>query len=95
MPLPGTNSGMAPIPDGIVLKRHRDLDRRRREAWVRRALLVLIGLVPLLALFNLFGQRPQLSSAASLPASLSSTRRATSAAACCGRRASLSPPTAS
>ena len=70
MPLPGTNSDMAPIPDGIVLKRHRDLDRRRREAWVRRALLVLIGLVPLLALFNLFGQRPQLSSAASLPASL-------------------------
>jgi hypothetical protein len=61
---------MAPIPDGIVLKRHRDLDRRRGEAWVRRALFVLIGLVPLLALFNLFGQRPHLSSAASPPASL-------------------------
>ena len=61
---------MAPIPDGIVLKRHRDLDRRRGEAWVRRALFVLIGLVPLLALFNLFGQRPHLSSAASPPSSL-------------------------
>ena len=31
---------------------------------------MLIGLVPLLALFNLFGQRPHLSSAASPPASL-------------------------
>ena len=61
---------MAGIPDGIVLKRHRDLDGRRRDAWIRRALLALVGLVPLLALSNLFGQRPHLSRAAALPASL-------------------------
>lgn len=61
---------MTSIPDGIVLTRHRDLDRRRGDAWVRRVLVALIGLVPLLALFNLFGQRPHLSTAAALPASL-------------------------
>jgi hypothetical protein len=61
---------MAAIPDGIVLKRHRDLEGRRNHAWVRRALIALIGLVPLLALFNLFGQRPQLATASSSAADL-------------------------
>ena len=56
---------MAAIPDGIVLKRHRDLEGRRNHAWVRRALIVLVGLVPLLALFNLFGQRPHIATAQS------------------------------
>ena len=54
---------MAAIPDGIVLKRHRDLEGRRSHAWVRRTLIALVGLVPLLALFNLFGQRPHLATA--------------------------------
>ena len=61
---------MAAIPDGIVLKRHRDLEGRRNNAWVRRALIVLVGLVPLLALFNLFGQRPHLAAAQSAKADL-------------------------
>ena len=61
---------MAAIPDGIVLKRHRDLEGRRNHAWVRRALIVLVGLVPLLALLNLFGQRPHLAAAQSANADL-------------------------
>jgi hypothetical protein len=61
---------MAAIPDGIVLKRHRDLEGRRSHAWVRRSLIVLVGLVPLLALFNLFGQRPHLATAKSANADL-------------------------
>jgi hypothetical protein len=48
----------ADIPDSIVLKRHRDLVGRRYQVWIRRGLLILIGLVPLAALFNTFGQRP-------------------------------------
>jgi hypothetical protein len=61
---------MAAIPDGIRLNRHRDLEGRRQDCWVRRALLVLVGLVPLLALTNLFGQRPHVATAAAGPASL-------------------------
>src|SRR5437016_1690080 len=34
------------IPDSIVLKRHRDLVGRRHDIWLRRGLLVLIGVVP-------------------------------------------------
>jgi hypothetical protein len=45
-------------PDFIVLTKHRDLVARRNEAWVRRGLLALIAAIPLLALFNVFGQRP-------------------------------------
>ena len=49
---------MADIPDTIVLRRHRDLEGRRNQVWFRRSLLVLVALIPLLALFNVFGQRP-------------------------------------
>ena len=61
---------MAQIPDGITLRRHRDLEGRRHDAWIRRALLALVGLVPLLALTNLFGQRPHVATAQSTPATL-------------------------
>ena len=54
---------MAPVPDTIALGRHRDLEGRRNDVWVRRALLALILVVPVLALFNLFGQRPGTSKA--------------------------------
>jgi hypothetical protein len=61
---------MADVPDAIVLKRHRDLEGRRNEVWVRRGLLALIAAVPVVALLNVFGQRPDthtlVSSAASL-----------------------------
>jgi hypothetical protein len=58
------------IPDTLVLKRHRDLEGRRPHAWLRRSLLLLVGLVPALALFNLFGQRPHLETARAASASL-------------------------
>jgi hypothetical protein len=61
---------MAAIPDGLVLKRHRDLEGRQSHAWVRRTLIVLVGLVPLLALFNVFGQRPHVATAQSASANL-------------------------
>jgi hypothetical protein len=58
------------IPDGHVLKRHRDLEGKRHEAWIRRFLLLLVGLVPLLALLNFFGQRPHVETARAGAASL-------------------------
>jgi hypothetical protein len=50
--------GVADIPDTIVLKRHRDLEGRHKDVWFRRGLLTLVAVVPLLGLFNVFGQRP-------------------------------------
>jgi hypothetical protein len=54
----GESSGMADIPDQIVLKRHRDLAGRRNHIWYRRGLLALLVAFLLLGLFNVFGQRP-------------------------------------
>ena len=46
------------MPDTIVLKRDRDLEGRRNDIWVRRGLMALVAAVPIVALFNVFGQRP-------------------------------------
>ena len=54
-------------PDEIVLSRDRDLRGREKDIWIRRLLLTLVAVVPVLALFNLFGQRPA-TSKASVPA---------------------------
>jgi hypothetical protein len=51
------------IPDTIVLKRDRDLTGRGWEIWLRRGLFALMPLVAVLALLNVFGQRPGSSSA--------------------------------
>ena len=61
---------MPHVPDTLVLRRHRDLQGRRRDAWIRRSLVALVGLVPLLALLNVFGQRPHTASATADAASL-------------------------
>jgi|1185.fasta_scaffold07018_2 hypothetical protein len=46
------------IPDGIVLARDRDLAGRERQYYVRLVLLMVLPAIVLLALFNVFGQRP-------------------------------------
>lgn len=55
---------MAETPDSIVLKRDRDLEGRQNQIWVRRVLFALLCVVPILALLNVFGQRPTGSDAA-------------------------------
>jgi hypothetical protein len=50
---------MADVPGGIVLKRDRDLEGRGHDVWVRRGLMGLIAAIPVIALFNVFGQRPE------------------------------------
>ena len=62
---------MTDAPDQIVLRRHRDLEGRRGGVWARIVLLVLIGVMLVAALFNVFGQRPTTSNAASPIAKLS------------------------
>ena len=45
-------------PDQLTLSRHRDLKGRRRDVWVRRGILAALSVIPILALLNVFGQRP-------------------------------------
>ena len=61
---------MADVPDGIVLKRHRDLDGMRETLWPRRIILGAIVAFAVLGLFNVFGQRPVTASADAAEASL-------------------------
>src|SRR5213078_2810893 len=52
--LPG-DPGQVAAPDEIDLGRDRDLRGRDKDLWIRRSLFALIALIPLLALFNVFG----------------------------------------
>jgi hypothetical protein len=61
---------VADVPDTIVLKRDRDLEGRGWHIWLRRGLLTLFAVVPVLALFNVFGQRPATSNAGTPAAEL-------------------------
>jgi len=56
---------MASAPETLTLVEHRDRRGRRWHVWVRRGALALVALVPVLALLNVFGQRPATTSAAS------------------------------
>jgi hypothetical protein len=49
---------VADVPEGLVLRRHRDLVGRKNHIWIRRGLLALLVLFLVVALANLFGQRP-------------------------------------
>jgi hypothetical protein len=64
---------MPDVPDGISLERHRDLRGRERGLYVRWVLLGVIGILPVLALLNVFGQRPTSTTVDGSTASLSVT----------------------
>jgi hypothetical protein len=53
---------MVTQPDGLTLKHHRDLVGRERQPWTRRVLLGVVGVLIVLALLNVFGQRPSTTS---------------------------------
>jgi hypothetical protein len=61
---------VADRPDGIVLRRHRDFAGRAHHKWLRRGVFAVILAVPCLAVFNVFGQRPETLSASGPPARL-------------------------
>jgi hypothetical protein len=61
---------VADVPDGIVLRRHRDIAGIRSHWW-RRAFLTLIAAFVLVGLLNVFGQRPEGSRAEAPSATLS------------------------
>jgi hypothetical protein len=61
------------LPDGLTVERNRDLQGRAGHAWYRRALLCMIAALPVLALLNVFGQRPTVSSAGAAAADLKVT----------------------
>jgi hypothetical protein len=49
------------LPDGLSVKRNQELDGRSRHPQYRRWVLGLIAVLPILALLNVFGQKPTLS----------------------------------
>jgi hypothetical protein len=61
---------VADAPDGIVLRRHRDLEGRRWQVYVRRGLLAVVTLFLVAGLFNAFGQRPSGATASARGATL-------------------------
>jgi hypothetical protein len=61
------------LPDGLTLERNRNLRGRSGHVWYRRALLCLIAVLPVLALLNVFGQRPTTTSAHGIAADLAVT----------------------
>lgn len=62
---------MASTPDGLTFVENRDLrGRRQRLVRARRLGVALFAAIPLLALLNVFGQRPTTTSAATTAAEL-------------------------
>ena len=61
---------MADVPDQLVLKTHRDLEGIGWTVWIRRGVIALLTVLIILALLNVFGQRPVGSKADATQASL-------------------------
>jgi hypothetical protein len=61
---------VADLPDQLQAGRDRELKGRSSHVWVRRTLLLLVAVIPVAALFNLFGQRPSTSLASTPLATL-------------------------
>ena len=61
------------VPDGLSVERNRDLHGRARHPAYRRALLCLVAAFPVLALLNVFGQHPTVTSAQAPAADLKVT----------------------
>lgn len=61
---------MPDIPQGLVLKRHRDLDGRRWDAWIQRAVFAVLVAFVVSALLNTYGQVPSTAWARSTAADL-------------------------
>jgi hypothetical protein len=59
------------IPDTIVLRRDRDLEPRQNDIWIRRGLFAIVCVIPILALANVFGQSPDVSTSTASAAHLS------------------------
>src|SRR5215212_1421737 len=50
------------LPGPLSVERHALLEGRERHAWYRRGLFALVCVIPVLALLNVFGERPSTSS---------------------------------
>jgi hypothetical protein len=61
---------MAPALDELALENARDLEGRSGDVWVRRVLLLLVAVIPVLALLNVFGQTASEATASSSVAKL-------------------------
>jgi hypothetical protein len=62
-----------PLPDGLTVERNLRLGGRVGHVWYRRLLLCLIAVLPVLALLNVFGQHPTVSTAKAPAADLKIT----------------------
>jgi hypothetical protein len=60
-------------PDGLSAEHNRDLRGRSGHVWYRRLLLCLVAVLPVLALLNVFGQHPTVSTASAAVAKLQVT----------------------
>ena len=54
---------MTDLPQGVVLERNRDLAGRGHHPYYRRLLPCLIGVLSVLALLSVFGQKPSTTTA--------------------------------
>jgi hypothetical protein len=61
---------MATAPETLTLRRHRDRRGRRHQPWIRRSGVGVLGVIVLLALLDVFGQRPSTSTASGRAARL-------------------------